>query len=347
MHTPQGPSGTPEKGTQSSATARAGIDSPILRLYPATDSEPELSSVAGMRELSSLLLSTDFRQNFVDSHLAPSLRAKEILERRIHDKLVFPIRMKAANERLFQPDKKQAKKLAKEITQFKLQEREFDITRPLDLITLRHTLLNENAHYRNLYDAALQRVESERNRAHRIADELIEDLTSLQDPSALLSALELWGRSRDATGDRNDGYGYHAGVVHYFEYRTVPDKNKRFIGNEYAECRLQNFIDISESFRPFLRNAPEEAAQQAHSYISINDNSDQRRVFIRTEKVLLIAFQKIEQPLRLLSFIPNKPGWEEREDTVRRIKRELAAEGIDTRFNRLGLDRSLESHKPH
>lgn len=314
----------------------------FLQLTAAPMAEPELAARVGLVELQHLLLAPEFRQRFVEAQLAPVLREKALLERRIYEKLIFPLQINAIQTEQPDIDRKQAKQLAREESIVTYQNQTFDIRRPRDVITLRQAVIEKYSYYQNRYDAVNQRAEAIRTQSHNTASRLLNDLAALSDAKPLLAALELWGRSRNSYGDTNNESGYHAGVIHYFEYRSVSEKNKRFYGNKFESCSLQHFIDVSESFRPFIRSSPQEAARLAHSYVAISDESGRSRVFIRTDSALLVAFQHSEQPLRLLSFIPNKPGWEQREDTAHRIEKELSSEGNDNRFNRLGTGRKLE-----
>src|SRR5579872_2998077 len=91
--------------------------------------------------------------------------------------------------------------------------------------------------------------------AMRELGQLASDLIIYRDRPEFQAALDVWGRSRNMKEDRGeDDRGYHAGIVHYFEYRAGSGKTKRYLEGEYERPSIQGFIEFSQELGSLINN---------------------------------------------------------------------------------------------
>jgi len=125
----------------------------------------------------------------------------------------------------------------------------------------------------------------------------------LEKPSAeLLSALNAWGRSRNALGETgSEQKGFNAGVVHYFEYRTHPRKNiRRF--RPADTLNAEGFIAFTKRYEDLINNPNPETNSKIIKARLLEDPKGNRRLYIFTkEKDFVVSFQRTGEKMKLLS----------------------------------------------
>lgn len=168
---------------------------------------------------------------------------------------------------------------------------------------------------------------------------LRNEFAERKDDSEFLKALEVWGRSPNSRGERGqDGEGFHAGIVHYFEYRAVGRSKARRLNNS-GPPSIQGFIDFS-SYLQSLVDRPDPRSNTAiKTSAQVVDEQGQRRLLLLTQgDWLVVGFQRLGDRMRVIS-----AGAEEKPERFeKRVREEL--EGFpdkDTRLNRLGHGRVL------
>lgn len=167
---------------------------------------------------------------------------------------------------------------------------------------------------------------------------LREEFEARRNDPSLLLALASWGRSPDLGGDRGlDSTGYNAGVVHYFEYRLIPDKSRRY--TETEPLTIQGFIDYTDRITALIQD-PRSGNPGVNRSALIEDNQGRGRLLLLTrDDQLVVAFRHSKRDImRIISVVGN-----EREGRfVKRVEDELNDNPeTDTRLNRLGYERIL------
>ncbi len=296
----------------------------------------------GVEELSALLDSHEFRDRFLNTQSHRETAEVHRVEDAIDEALIFKIKIRAEREERLAAGaslhKKEVKAAARLRNVVSYKSLTYDTSDRAQLLKLREAVAKDNAHYSQKRSSSLQVRATRIQHVNETYERLTREFEEMKEHPDFLRALEMWGRSRNAVGDRNGGRGYHAGVVHYFEYRAYSGKNKRYQNDNLDKFGIQGFIDFTNAVRHIVR--PQKSASPEYGVL-FRDEQNRKRLIARTESCLVIAFQHAEQPLRLLSIQPNKPGWQSREKVIERIKRELGPDTEDKRFNRLGKNRSL------
>lgn len=198
-------------------------------------------------------------------------------------------------------------------------------------------LREENQDHYSHYDEALERLKAAREIAAEHLCELLAQIEQHRQESNLCEAFEIWGRSRNLYNHNNSGDGYHAGVVHYFEYRSDLKKSNRFA----KPPTISEFVELSLSFKKLIRPSRLDELNRVKAGLLIEDERGQQRAVIyTTDNIKVIAFRKSAQPMRLLSYYPSKPEWLLKDNLIAEIKCMSQVDG-DKRFNRLGNRRQL------
>jgi hypothetical protein len=164
--------------------------------------------------------------------------------------------------------------------------------------------------------------------------ELISEAERRKDDPDLLSALAMWGRCPNAAGDfGTDNSGYHAGVVHFFEYRSSPDKNGRY-KYDPIPITIDGFIEYSRKIQRLISDIDPQNNPAVKLFASLQDNDGQLRLFVLSdtgEKV--VAFRRVNET-GLPKIITIIPGQDEKS-----MKRSVQDEITGTsrpRLNQLG-----------
>jgi hypothetical protein len=170
--------------------------------------------------------------------------------------------------------------------------------------------------------------------------ERVEEIKQLPDSDKekqeLLDALDAWGRSPDAEGNRGqDGKGFNAGVIHFFAYRGNGEKNGRY-RNEKEPFSLQSFINNAKKLRGLIEMNTDDTDYGA----IIKDEKGQKRLLILTKKgELVVGFQRVNEPMRVISVYPKQ----NLSIIERKIREELSPPlQAKQRLNELGGNRQLE-----
>lgn len=168
---------------------------------------------------------------------------------------------------------------------------------------------------------------------------LREDLARRKDDPEFLEALDIWGRSPNSRGERGqDGEGFHAGIVHYFEYRAVGRSKARRLNNS-GPPSIQGFIDFS-SYLQSLVDRPDPRSNTAiKTSAQVVDEQGQRRLLLLTQgNWLVVGFQRQGDKMRAIT----AGAVETLESFQRKINQELVGTPeVDKRLNKLGVQRVL------
>lgn len=266
----------------------------------------------------------------------PSKKAKDVIKALIEE---------AARQILGEPDIISAKKRGKEFGQalrsvevvsHEGQECSIEKGQSPEL----EELLREAAlpEFADEIAAAQQDLDGAREREAAALETIKADFASRQNDPELLAAMDVWGMSPDSDNDwGEDNQGYHAGIVHYFEYRKHLEKAGRY-KKEKREFGLQSYIDEAMELKGLLDN-PTEDNEDIERVAFIKDDEGQARLMIlTTEGNRVICFQKSGEPMRVVSVIPggNPKNFE------KMVGQELSpSENAKPRLNDLGANREL------
>ncbi len=116
----------------------------------------------------------------------------------------------------------------------------------------------------------------------------------------LKKSLEVWGRTFNADGDGGEGgvNGYHAGLVHYFEYRAKADKFGRFRGQP---CTWGGFMALTWKLSEYMKN---EVNPDVAKRVLFQDEEGHRQGYVLTKDGdLVIAFGYPGQSLKVVSHL--------------------------------------------
>ncbi len=299
-------------------------------------------ALRGIAELRALL----FEQNFCDKYVEEQVKLAKNGDipriQKIVDKYIFRLKVDEVRS-TFTSDSVNIKQEAKRLKKLEFESRKYDLTNESELLDLTKVIIEKNDALKQSYENAQKKIKTTKEKAIQKLEELRIEFEILSDSPELLQAMELWGRSRNAEGDKNNGLGYHAGVVHYFEYRAYPSKNKRFLNSPLKNFSIQGFMDLTASFRETLRPSQNSKITLITNGLIFEDENKNQRVVIVTPSYLAIAFKHEGEPLRLLTVITLKPAWSTRERQMQRIKDEILNGIGENRFNLLGKERSLVS----
>jgi hypothetical protein len=187
---------------------------------------------------------------------------------------------------------------------------------------------------------AARRLEQDfaKGEVEKLRAELDKYDTNPELKTKLIAALDVWGRTRNASGQEGeDRQGFHAGVVHYFEYRASESKTKRYLGGEHKRPSIEDFIKFSEGLKKLIDNPdPLQNPLVTHA-ARIGDEMGQSRLRVLTQDhFLVVGFQKAGDRTRVLTAVSNISGskFQEYVDTELNMKSYQ-----DTRFNKLGNGR--------
>lgn len=180
-------------------------------------------------------------------------------------------------------------------------------------------------------------------------DALKEELELRKTDPEFIAALDVWGRSPNAAGERGeDGTGFHAGVIHFFEYRAYRDKAGRFYGREGVykakhDLSIQAFIDFSRELATCTAQPRPELNPEVQKATLVGDEEGRLRLMVFTRHGLFLnAFQKLGDRMRVITAIP-----QDEKNFDKRVDSEVYPKAARNRLNTLSDQRKtlpLESY---
>jgi hypothetical protein len=189
-------------------------------------------------------------------------------------------------------------------------------------------------------ERALQEIEMVHTQAlQQIAEEVVSRETDVN----FRDALSIWGRSPNAAGEwGTDNTGFHAGVIHYFEYRRDKGKAGRY-KREETPFGVDGFIAYSEPFTKLLSSSDLAQEPQVQAYTTIHDELGQERLILFTnptdptkEGDLIVAFQRASEPMFVISAISaNRKSYD------KYVQDELNPPPGKKKLNNLGAERTI------
>ena len=113
----------------------------------------------------------------------------------------------------------------------------------------------------------------------------------------LSEALNSWGKSPNHDGDRKDGGGYNAGVIHYFEYRAYKDKR----GHNKDNMSLDGFIERTRYLSNLVNKQNLVGVKKTET---LEDKSGKRVKYLLTDGgLMVIAYSEAGQPFKMVTAI--------------------------------------------
>ena len=179
-------------------------------------------------------------------------------------------------------------------------------------------------------------VELARVRGEQVAvvERVRQDVESRAEDPRLAHALDVWGRSPNARGETGvNGSGFNAGIVHYFEYRTIAEKNGRFKGRN--GCEIDDFIHYSEVLEGLIDTPDPLTNSEILLSAALEDDGGQRRLNLLTrrhDRVVAFARRGDRKP-RVVTVIPggDLPAIE------KALDEEMFGQNVKNRLNKLGM----------
>lgn len=155
---------------------------------------------------------------------------------------------------------------------------------------------------------AQQNLQEAEARQKQVLATLAQELKAHSEDPALLDAMDVWGRSPDARGNRGArGQGLHAGVEHYIEYRDDQGKNGRYKDIEPVPS-IDGFIQYSNRLKGIVNNPNPAVNPDVQQAALIGDEEGQRRLYaLGKTGELIVGFQKPgEEAMRVVTVIPGQ-----------------------------------------
>lgn len=152
--------------------------------------------------------------------------------------------------------------------------------------------------------AAARTLERKRQETQQWLEETLEELRTrvAARDEELLTALAAWNTSPDSTADRaHDGKGYHAGLLHYFEYRGAREKHSR-LDRLPEPPTVDGFIAFTNRLKESLDRCYD--LEVNHQSIVVEDTAGNQRIYIllpgkRGE--FIVGYKKATEPEPKLS----------------------------------------------
>jgi hypothetical protein len=174
--------------------------------------------------------------------------------------------------------------------------------------------------------------------------EISAEVDARKEDPIFRNALAVWGRSPNAAGDwGSDQTGFHAGVIHYFEYRRDAAKAGRY-SREESPFGVDGFITYSEPLQDTLSQyTTPEALPSIQALTRIQDEAGQERLILFTnptdatkEGDLIVAFQRVGEPMLVISAVSrNKKRYD------KYVQDELNPPPGKKKLNDLGAERTI------
>lgn len=302
----------------------------------------------GIEYLDSLLDDNEYQEAYVgvatnpendklkQANAAPEKKAQEIIKGLVEE---------AARQALGEPDLMSAKKRGKEFGQALRSVKSISYNgvdynmeggkSPELEALLKEELLPE---FSADIESAKRSLEEARSNESARLETIKGDFAKRSNDPEFLAAMEVWGMSPDSKGDRGtDGKGYHAGIVHYFEYRRDLEKAGRF-KIEKTPFSVDGYIEDSNMLKELLDNPSEENEAIDRSAFIKDDEGHMRLMILTKDGKRVICFQNPNEPMRVVSIIPggNVKNFE------KMVEKEVHPSGdMEPRLNELGPNREL------
>jgi len=146
-------------------------------------------------------------------------------------------------------------------------------------------------------------------RVTQSVEALLDELDLRKRDPELVEALDAWTNSPDSQGDIGaDKYGWHAGLIHFFEYQGHPLKARRF---KYIEesMTVAEFINFSKRLSVHVAESIallQDPSIETENHVTIFEDSsrDRRYYILQPNGELIICFQKPGQGVKLTTMIP-------------------------------------------
>ncbi|HSX27683.1 MAG TPA: hypothetical protein VLG25_02780 [Patescibacteria group bacterium] len=184
--------------------------------------------------------------------------------------------------------------------------------RPVDdttSLSLKKYLFEQYRDLAALSDVFHQRVAAAEAEVELVARTKLGELSDIKaelserrnDPS-LLQAAALWANSPDSQDGRaEDGQGYNAGLIHFFEYRSAAAKRRRFRVMD-EPVTVDGFITLSHRL---YRELVDPVLPEPNRRAVLEDSDGNRRLYVLCPNgEFIVAFQSCGEPLpRMTSMI--------------------------------------------
>lgn len=165
--------------------------------------------------------------------------------------------------------------------------------------------------YREEKKAAYAEIDIQRKEIVQQFAALKEELLRRATDPELHAALDAWGRSPNAAGEwGEDEKGFHAGITHFFEYRSNKEKAGRFYGKDGTtkpkhELTLDAFIAFTNELDACIKEPRPEQNPEVQKASLIGDDEGRRRLMVFTKHHLFLnAFQRPGDRMRIITAIP-------------------------------------------
>lgn len=174
--------------------------------------------------------------------------------------------------------------------------------------------------------------------------EISAEVDARTDDPTFRDALAVWGRSPNAAGEwGGDNTGFHAGVIHYFEYRRDAAKAGRY-SREETPFGVDGFATYSAPLQEALSQyTTPEVVPRIQALTRIQDENGQERLIMFTDPTdstkegdLIVAFQRAGEPMLVISAISaNKKSYD------KYVQDELTPPPSKKKLNDLGAVRTV------
>ena len=182
-------------------------------------------------------------------------------------------------------------------------------------VQLKQKMIDEATH-----SSSLAQLKASTAQQTLLVDETIDrwtkEITTFQNDSNFRDAMSAWGSSPNKSMQRGeDGTGFHAGIVHYFEYRSDTQKNSRYKGETLDTVGIPSFIDFTRKMQSMLGVLGGEPTQNSEFVRAVvllgspdSEGFRQRRIIAQSTQETIISFQDTWDDLpRIVTVIPSEP----------------------------------------
>lgn len=125
---------------------------------------------------------------------------------------------------------------------------------------------------------------------------LLDEIEQRKQDPAFIEAVNMWANSPNAAGEvGEDGLGFNAGIVHFFEYRGRKGKSDRF-ARIPEEMSVDGFIQFSQRMYSVMQSVVEQSAIDGEVQGAVLRDSDgAERVFALTnDSQRVVGFKPVD-----------------------------------------------------
>ncbi|MBT7736452.1 hypothetical protein HN709_02085, partial [Candidatus Peregrinibacteria bacterium] len=185
-------------------------------------------------------------------------------------------------------------------------------------------------------------------RVNALLDGIAADLEVRKDDPEFQAALAVWGNSPDSKGGRGvDEKGFHAGIIHYFEYRASKEKAGRYKREADGAFGIDGFIEHSKDLEAYVQpGADLKSMPEVQNFARLTDENGRERLLLSTDRFTISAFKWEDQDsLGIITVLPNSNP-DPKGKNAKRFEKMLMAEIKNTSndkgyLNHLGEERRL------